>query len=244
MEQGLEDFELFEAYFEGRMEDSAKTAFETRLLIDLPLKEEFDLYITLRTGIYKAGEAELRSKLKAADKEMDRFVVKKTKTPAPAYTMLLVAASIAVLITASYFFLTPDKFKFKEFEERDQGMPVLMSGEGQDKFSKSMVQYKRGNFTEAKKALEMLMAESPDNDTVIYYLGVTNYEIKNYDAALDYFQRVLKTDNFFREKTEYRIGLNFLRLNRQQAAKSVFEKIALEPNHLYKERANEILREF
>ncbi|MDQ3193147.1 MAG: hypothetical protein M3Q58_16305 [Bacteroidota bacterium] len=244
MEKDREDFEMMESYFEDRMSEAEKASFEAKLILDENFKDEFEVYKKVRQGIFIAGEAELRDKLKAADKEIEPSLRAKDRNNIiPLYKKLLVAASIAALISMSYLLFLKDDYQFRKFEEKEPGLPVLMNNNEKSALNKAMTLYKAGEYSESKEIIENLLSIKPENDTLLYFNGVVNYELEAYSKAADQFEAVSEIESVFNEQAEYRLALSYLRLSKENKARVVLEKIVSNPSHLYKEQAQELLKQ-
>jgi tetratricopeptide (TPR) repeat protein len=244
MSSGMDDIEMMDAYFEGKMSDEERAAFEAKLLIDDNFREEFEIYKKVRTGIYQAGEDELREKLNAADLSMESIGSSfNPKYFIPLYKKILVAASIAVLLTTTYFLFIKENINYKRFEEKEPGLPVLMNSNGKSSLDKAMTLYKTGDYSASKEIIETLLISNSSNDTLIYFSGVLNYELEEYSEAIESFKAVAGSKSVFSEKAEYRLALSFLRISQKNNAKELLEEITQEPAHLYKKQAEELLKQ-
>ncbi len=247
MSEVLKNIELIENYFERNLSDSEMKDFETRLLIDIEFKEEFELYKNVVAGIKESGEANLKAKLKEADSEIDKGAKELSikKSNKKRIYILSIAASFLLIVVAGFLWKMNQNPNLStiasKYYEKDKGLPVTMSV-SENNFNTLMNKYKTADYSRAKLDLDLLLKNNSNNDTVIYYLGVVEYELTNYTQAELQFKSI-KSESSFYQKAEYRLLLAYLQKNKIVDAKSIASKIALNPNHLYFEKGNDILKE-
>ena len=92
-------------------------------------------------------------------------------------------------------------------------------------FYYGMVNYKRKEYAEAILRWETLYAANPENDTLVYFLGVANLAKGNARQAEKYLQSAKeKTESTFYEDAQYYLALAFLRENKIKEAKEALAK--------------------
>ena len=116
MSEVLKNIELIENYFEGKLSDADKTAFETRLIIDSDFKEEAELYKNIVAGIKENGAANLKAKLKLVDDELDNepVIIKLETKKTSLVKYLAIAASVILVISLSVYWNLSDKSNLPE----------------------------------------------------------------------------------------------------------------------------------
>ena len=216
----MENFELIENYFEGKLSEEEKASVESLLLSNSDFKDEFELYKNIVSGIKEAGKEHLKNKLKEADIELDSASIVIERGEGNSYLKIFaVAASVVLIIGVSifYFFIkSPDYSALAiKFYEPEKGLPVEM-GITNNPMDEVMNDFKKGDFSGAKGKLEKISAVNA-NDTISYFLGVVSYELKDYKEAIADFKRVNATSNYS-DKSQYRLALSYLStLNKKDA---------------------------
>ncbi|CAM3349975.1 tetratricopeptide repeat protein [Aequorivita lipolytica] len=141
---------------------------------------------------------------------------------------LALAASILVLISVSTWAVlsngnSPEKVFASNFKP-DPGLPTTMGTSSDYEFYHGMVNYKRKEYKEAISRWEPLYAANPENDTLIYFLGVANLANGNPRQAEKYLQLAkTKPNSAFSEEISYYLALSLLKGNKVDEAKAVLE---------------------
>jgi len=237
MPEVLKNIELIENYYEGKLSDAEKTAFETRLVIDSDFKEEFDLYKNIVAGIKENGAANLKAKLKLVDDELDNepLVLKLETNKTSLVKYLAIAASVILIISLGVYWNLSDKSNLPElaiaYYEKEKGLPNEMSvSKGQ--LSDVIASYKNGDYVTTKNKLNDLLKNKNTNDTLNYFLGITSYELKDYSAALASFNTI-NSESVYYDKAQYRLVLIELVANDKQKALHKIDECLANKNHLY-----------
>ena len=216
----MENFELIENYFEGKLSEEEKASVDSLLLSNSDFKDEFELYKNIVSGIKDAGKEKLKNRLKEADKELDSASNVIERGEGNSYLKIFaVAASVVLIIGVSifYFFIkSPDYSALAiKFYEPEKGLPVEM-GITNKPMDEVMNDFNKGDFMGAKGKLEKI-SEVNSNDTISYFLGVVSYELKDYKEAIADFTRVKTTSNYS-DKAQYRLVLCYLKTSKKDEA--------------------------
>lgn len=180
-----EDWEHLEDYLSGNMTQPQQTAFKERLQTE-PALQEAQLLITA------IKETVLTEKLdsfhnSATEKIPSIAPVKKLRT----YWMAA-AATIIVIATTAIFLLkgNNDAKLAATYFEPDAGMATTMSSTENYAFSRGMVDYKMGKYSEAIEAWRPLLAANNANDTLHYFSGVAFLAMKKADSTVHHLRPV------------------------------------------------------
>jgi tetratricopeptide (TPR) repeat protein len=237
MSEVLKNIELIENYFEGKLSGAEKTAFETRLAIDSDFKEEVELYENIVAGIKETGEANLKAKLKLVDNELDAepVIVKMESVNSLKTKHLAIAASVILIICISVYWKLSSKSNLPElaisFYEKEKGLPNEMSV-SENQLSDVMTSYKNDDFVTTKNKLNELLKHNNSNDTLRYFFGITNYELKDYRTAIASFNMV-SPESIYYDKAQYRLVLIELLIDDKQKALNKIDECLANRNHLY-----------
>lgn len=247
MSETLKNIEIIEAYSEGKLSIQEKIDFENRLLSDLELKADFELYKSIVEGIKAAGEDQLRAKLRTADFALDAQtnVSEKSTKSLQMAKYWTVAASVTIVLCAFVFIKfiqTPRLEKLAEkYYEKEKGLPVQMSMESSSMDS-IMNLYKNSDYKLAKKGLQAMLVKDLSNDTLNYFLGVTLYELGDYKGADECFVQIKQNSAYF-QKCQYRELLVFLKTKNMVMVGSSINEILKNRDHLYYDKAEQLRSE-
>lgn len=247
MKEVLKHIELIENYVEGRLSENERQAFETRLIIDTDFKEEFDLYNNVVAGIKASGMENLKAKLKEADDELDSDNVVELKTGKKNNTRLYlsIAASLVLILGIAFIWkinsINDLSGMADSIYEKEKGLPVEMSIESNG-LKGAMNSYKTGDYNSAKKYLTDVINNNQANDTAYFYLGVINYELKDFKGAESFLSSVEPTSQLY-SKAQYRLLLTYLKLNSKEHAIQTCSQILSAQNHPYFDKAQLISKE-
>jgi hypothetical protein len=237
MSEVLKNIELIETYFEGKLSDADKTAFETRLIIDSDFKEEVELYKNIVAGIKENGASNLKAKLKLVDEELDSepAIIKLESRKSSLVKYIAIAASVVLVISLSLYWSLSNKSNLPElaivYYEKEKGLPNEMSV-SENQLSDVMISYKNGDYFTTKSKLNDLLKNKNTNDTLNYFLGITSYELKDYSAALASFNTI-NSESVYYDKAQYRLVLIELVANDKQKALHKIDECLANKNHLY-----------
>lgn len=214
--------ELIDAYLMDKLEGDTLFSFKRQL----EASSELRLLVNEQRAIMLAVEEEnLRKNLNSYHKEIPKLSKKKRNSR----TWLAIAASVLILIGASTWAIfyntnSPQKVFAKNFKP-DPGLPTTMGTLANYEFYHGMVNYKRKEYAEAISQWESLYAASPDNDTLVYFLGVANLANGNVNDAEKYLQTANKhSQSTFYSDTQYYLALTLVKMDKIDEAKDILRK--------------------
>jgi len=114
----------------------------------------------------------------------------------------------------------------------EAGLPVKMSSKG--KYDKAMNAYKQEQWIKAE-----ILFEQIESDTSSYFLGIINYEQKEYDNAVKHLSEVSST-SAWHDESQFRLALVYLKQKQVEKAKELLKEIATS-NSIYIDEATAIL---
>ena len=185
------DFERIEKYLSNKMAEDEKLDFEKELIVDSVLKSKFDELKALLEGVEKVEFKEVlnqfHQEMEAENKNQGEQVWFNRKS-------LLVAASVLIIAIISVLYFNKPKNNeqlFAQFYKTDPGLVTAMSSKEMDyEFERGMVDFKSGEIQSAIERWNPLLAENPASDTLNYFLGVADLELKNTSQAIQRLQNV------------------------------------------------------
>src|SRR5690606_11939309 len=130
---------------------------------------------------------------------------------------------------------------FAENFKPDPGLPTNMGKSSDYEFYYGMVSYKRKEYNDAILRWEPLYATNPENDTIVYFLGVANLANGNARQAKKYLEMALEnTESVFYEDIQYYLALSLLKKNMVAEAKAIIENSTAPKNVALLEALNSL----
>jgi len=222
--------ELIDSYLLGQLNSDDLAEFKERMSLFPDFRAEVEKQKALMRGIEEIG---LKNSLDDFHEEIVIDPEKKWLTPG----WLALAASVLILIGVSSWAIlnrghSPDKV-FAENFKPDPGLPTTMGKSSDYEFYYGMVSYKRKEYGDAILRWEPLYAANPENDTVVYFLGVANLANGNARQATKYLEMArTKTESVFYEDIQYYLALSLLKENRIEEAKQIIENSDAQKNKM------------
>lgn len=185
----------------------------------------------------------LASFLHSAKLNIDK-ITNQNNSKKPYYNWLKVAAVLVPLIGISSYFLMNKENKFdnlySNYYEKELGLPVTLSDENNKLFNESMNLFRDEDYTSSLNGFQKLLIEKSTNDTLHYFIGVCLLENGEIKAAINEFNYNYE-HSFFKEKSEYRLVLSYLKTKEKKKLKQQLTIILQNKNHRYYQQANALL---
>ncbi|SRX52708.1 CDC27 family protein [Aequorivita sp. CIP111184] len=216
IENNQENQELIDAYLLGKLDTAELADFNERMKIYTDFKT---LVEEQRLLFNSVEEYNLKNALDNFHEDIAEEPEKKWKN----IGWLALAASFLILIgVTSWAIFTSGNSPEKVFAENfkpDPGLPTTMGTSSEYEFYYGMVNYKRKEYADAISRWEPIYGAHPENDTLVYFLGVANLANGNARQAEKYLQKAnKKTKSVFYEDTKYYLALSLLKENKIQEA--------------------------
>jgi len=223
MKASAEHIELFDSYLQGVMAEAELREFEARLQYDTEFAELFESYKKLETDIRGHYQREaLKQGFEEIDQELDTESMQRNGSVPFIWIASAVAATAVLAFFVISFFKQPDspvKIAEKHWPA-EAGLPVRMSTKLP--FDDAMNAYKQQQWAEAA---DLLTTRLP-SDTAFYFLGIVQFEMRDYQSAAKWFQQVPENSNWQFE-SEFRLALVLLALGEEKKAQTQLQEIAL-----------------
>lgn len=242
------DIELTESYLLHRMTDEEATAFEKRLKEEPHLENLVDMLREMISELKSEDSRQLKQELEKKEREM---VSHKTAKKPFRSTGLRVAAGIVVLLglfSLLYyvFYYTgenPEKLALK-YKPVEPGLPVLMDNNSEKDKSEAMNIFRSDDFEKAGEMYGRLLEKDPDNDTLLYFKAVCEFEQNNYSGSAKELNKLLQdTTSVWRDKGEWWLALAMIARDNKEEAKQLLLQIQSNKGNEYSGNATELLRE-
>jgi len=131
---------------------------------------------------------------------------------------------------------------FTQYTVPEIGLPNLMSTASEKQFDEAMAAFKDKAYNEAKQGFEVLLQESPKNDTLNYFIAYSEMKLSHFEKAISHFESVVDT-SVFKEKADFHLALCNIKMKALKEAKLILQKMGTNSNHSFYSEANEILKE-
>lgn len=222
--------------------ESLRVGVVERLKKSTPVEDEIiGVKLFLENNNYDFNK--LASFLHSAELNIDKITTQKNSKQ-PSYNWLKVAAILVPLIGVSFYFLMNNGNKYdnlySNYYEKELGLPVTLSDENNKLFNESMNLFRDEDYTSSLQGFQKLLMEKPTNDTLHYFIGVCLLENGETKAAINEFSYNFE-QSFFKEKSEYRLALAYLKTKEKKKLKAQLSIILQNKNHRYYQQANALL---
>lgn len=182
-------------YLNDALDASERSAFEKRLQEDRVFNQKVNEVRALLIGV---RETNLAQQLDSFHTELQKNARRSIHIKSFWRDTRWLAAAAVLLVTAVCFWLfwqrqTPEQQLFSQYYKEDPGLPTLMGTSDNYVFEAAMVDYKTGDFQKALKKWRPLLAESPGNDTLNYFIGVAYLADNRPDSAVMFLSEVAGT---------------------------------------------------
>jgi tetratricopeptide (TPR) repeat protein len=229
-----EEFEKFERYILGHMEEQERIAFENEIATDRILSQKLEDIKVILEGV---EEAAFRNNLDEIHQELQKDSSEPTVPKKPIDKNVKLIPWKTFSIAASLFFMAgffawlllfksdPNERLFMAYYQADPGLVTAMSSEANYEFDRGMVDYKSGLYPEALQRWELLLEEKPDNDTLNYFVGSAHLAMKETKKAQYYLQKVMQLhEGRFSQDAYWYLALSYLSDGETELAKKTLEK--------------------
>ena len=141
----------------------------------------------IEDSIRQSKIREFHKHISADEKPSDIKSINNTKLNGIWYA----AAAVLVVLIGIYWMMGKSNTSEKIFAENfkpDNGLPLRMNTADASGFYEGMLDYKQGKYKEAIERWEVLLKGNPENDTLNYFLGVSNLALDNAAKSLEYLE--------------------------------------------------------
>lgn len=236
----MEREKLIEKYIQNRLSKEEKAEFDTLLANDVAFKKEVSLHNDLKQVAKHEDDTDFRNLITGFE------TVKPQQRRN--YTKWLAVASIILLVGLSYFFNlnnTPSSNElFNNYFEpyRNVIQPIERSATQQNEKTMAFMAYEKGDYAKAVQLFTNLYATTKE-PYYLFYKANALLKLEKADEALPLLQEHLKTKDTLTEKTNWYMALAYLKLEDEENAKKLLQKVIAEGTYKTKE-AKKLLKEF
>lgn len=235
-----------DSYLEGEMDAAERIRFETDLLTNKDLAMEFKLEQDINLILGDDEIVDFRSKCIQAQNDYNLSTKRYVRVVQFTRKYWYAAASLVLiaLVVGGLTFLNPGSYSserlFKMYYK--SGETIGISRSGNANMVEALLFFSKNEFSSADLMFDEILINDPDNFAVMYYSGISNIELKNYDKAAQMFEAILADGkSLYTEYAQWYLGLTYLVKGQSEQASSIFLKIAENPQHYYSKDASSIL---
>lgn len=238
-----DNWNQIEAYFKGDLNQQERKKLEEKMKTDKNFAQEFELYKDIEGAVRLNSNKALKKQLNEIH---DRLIDQKPQAkirPLSVYRIGLIAASIALLLFAGYWFLNPGQtssddlfaanFELYEWSADTRGNDALS-------FQTLNELYQKREFQQFITEAEVL-AISPENDPeLVMALGCAYLETGAHEKAIATFKSV-ETNAFIGEEARLNIALSYLKSGHLASARSFLQELSQSNNTIISKKSKAIL---
>ncbi len=239
-----EQLERIERYLDGSMTDQERSKFEAELQQNPDFKQQVEdvqnLIIGVESAVLKDELDQFHDDLvpvRSLDHSGEQSTIKLKRFRK---IVRYVSAAVIILGFTGYLIVTSGSSSEKLFAKHfapDPGLPTTMSNSSNFEFYDAMVNYKQGDYDRALKKWEALYNSNQNNDTLIYFIGVTHLADGREQEAIQILEDLsIAGQNSFENETNYYLGMAHLKANNVEEAKKYLTFSGTD-------RANQVLSE-
>ena len=226
--------QLIDNYLLGRSEARELAQLEIRLISSPDYLSDLVEQRILFLGV---EEFFLRKRLLDFHRDVVQFP--STKFHKKAWIALIISFFILLIVVVwAIFFRNPSSIIFFNAQfEPNPGLEIPTDKANPDEFYRGMKSYNNAQYSRAVFIWEPLYASHPENDTILFYLGVANLAVDNIRQASKYL--LLAQENIksvFHDDAKYYYALSLIKQNRVKEAKWSLEDDTCEKCELLLEK--------
>ncbi|KJD35830.1 hypothetical protein PW52_08860 [Tamlana sedimentorum] len=219
-------FEIIERYIKGNMTLKELQDINQLIELDTDFKQKVEEVKTYIHGIETQALKEKLDDFHEATKNQPN-VAQKSNLIFLNFKRIAIAAAFIIGLGSIWYFSIPQNEKlYAKYYKNDPGLPTTMSSTNNFEFYSAMVKYKHGEYKSAIQSWNALVAKTPENDTLNYFIGVAHLANKNVDSAIPFLERTVQSKKDFPliNDANYYLGLAYLKEGNTELAKQFLSK--------------------
>jgi hypothetical protein len=141
-------------------------------------------------------------------------------------TYLKYAAVFIVLLSAGIFLcIREDKVASLSHQFEEPSLTNYMSTEKLTNWEDIMFEYKTKNYLGANEKIEKALVLFPQNDTLIYFSGIVNYDLNKLVLAKEKLDEIAVSASVFKDRANYYLGRIAFQKGENIEAKNIFKSL-------------------
>ena len=244
--------EEIDQYLSNELSDEKLASFEAELAENPDLEAELNLVGEIDKAVAETDIMDLRAKLGAISKEINREEKQKrsfaARISSSRLTVATVAASLVLIMSIAGLISknnpSSDGELYSQYYQPYETTGIFRSGDAliDSKLTKALHLFNNQEYQAAIGSFSEVLEIDPNNPVSNFYSGIAYQQTGQTQKALISYQNVIKDrDNLFIEQAQWYIGLCYLQNENRKKAYRQFTKIA-NSDSFYQEKASAILR--
>ncbi len=152
------------------------------------------------------------------------------------------AALIAILLVIKSLTPseTPDSL-YQEYYKPLNAFSSITRGDGKtDNFSEAVKNYNQGEYQQASIMFSELVNIDKNNSKYLFFNGITQLQLGNYQLAISNLNQVISTNNEFTKDAQWYLGLAYLKVGEKDNATLQLKKLTTTKGY-YQKQAQDLL---
>lgn len=242
----MSNFDLLDRYFSNELDKSELKAFNDRLVNDLEFNQEFQEIKEIKLAVKIEARKELKSLFTDIEGSLNQQLPTNNQTAMK--KVFTVAASLILLISASYFVLNgngqPSPIDvFTEYYRPYNNLTGQVRGAAiktEAISAEAYNAYDAGNFALAAEKFEALVEVEKTAENY-FYMGIANIETGNYEIAVKNLNTTLNNFSTYKDQSKWFLSMALLAINKDEEALSSLVSLVVKDND-YKLKSRNVLK--
>jgi len=243
----MSNFDLIDKYFSNELDKAELKEFNDRLVNNPEFNQEFQEIKEIKHAVKMEARKEIKSLFTDIEDSMTEQLPTNNQTAMK--KVFTVAASLILLISASYFVLNGSgqpspKEVFTEFYQPYTYLNGQVRGatKATESISASAYNaYDAGNFGLAVEKFEALVEVEKTAENY-FYMGLANMEVGNFEAALNNLNTTLNNFSTYKDQSKWYISMALLATDKKEEAISTLVSLAINKGS-YKAKSERVIEE-
>ena len=223
-----QDYIVFEAYLANELSQEERTAFETKLKVDVEFKKAFNTYKELSAYLAHTLENETASELFKSNLEnISNTHFGKYKKQKTFFTLkpwqYAVAASIVLLI--GFFMFNQSTPVYSDYANYGT-ISLTVRGDNSELIKTAEAAFNSKDFNKASKAFTELIALDTKNTELEFYRAIAYIELNEFDKADVVLDDVSKGNSVFKNKAIWYLALSKLKQEDYKACTTILKQLS------------------
>ncbi len=224
------DSDLLDQYFNRQLDTNAAAEVQGRAATDAEFGAEFDLRRQMETWLAREpGRAAVRQTLGELGAGYFQADMSATRGAALGATwrrrLLAVAASLALLAVATWFFLSNPTATYRDYAQHDPLSMVERGPGADDPAAAAETAFNQQNYPAALAALDRVLAQKPNHPTALLYKGIALLELQQPAAARAVLLPLATGSSALRNEGTWYLALSYLQENNKDECRKALQRI-------------------
>jgi len=210
--------EYIDAYFQRTLDPEEIRRFEQKIAEDPGFADEVAFYLSAKQSLKAEADREKKEWFRQLAAEKTPVVdINQYRSSSRKVWMYRVTAAAAVIVCAFFvwYFVfsktsSPRQMADNYISENFKNLSVTM-GE-KDSLQEGLRLYNDGQYDAALRQFESIARRNTESSSIEKYIGITYLRLKNYDSALQYFQK-FQNDTLYANPSLFYQALTLLKRN-------------------------------